>query len=153
MGVYTNNLSGVPVGLGMPEPADKHWRIANFYTRYCSFLQLPFEAGTESPTGKNKKYRVVDFAVTKFKKGGEKEILFFIEICHKDTYKDALKRTLEILQKNKSLKECFIFQYDSKKFEKIINKNMIINTAQSDFLGVNLWDILKDFYDYVMKTS
>lgn len=91
--------------------------------------------------------------ITKFKKGGEKEILFFIEICHKDTYNDALKRTLECIAKNKDLKECFIFRYDNKTFEKIINKDKKIKDSYSNFLNLDLWEILKDFYEYIMQTS
>lgn len=155
MGVYTieNNVPIDLGALGMPEPSDKHWRFANFFTREISKLVSPqYEAGTEAVTSKNKHYRVVDFAVKKFYKGGS-DILFFIEICHKKTYNDAIKRIKDILKDNTAIKEIFIFQYDDNRFEKVYDKNTIKIESYSDFLNRDLKELTKDFYKYVYETS
>lgn len=140
-------------GLGMPEPANEHWRIANFFTGALRQRVLPLEAGTEAPTKNNKNYRVVDFAIRRFDSNGADEVLFFIEICHKGTYQNALKRTIGETQTNPYLREAFIFQYDTATWEKVKSKTEIIKTSYSDFLQLDLWEILKDFYYHIMQTS
>lgn len=158
MGVFEVNkhneeLDGILGELGMAEPDEPHWRIANYLTRVIGAKFPYLEAGTEAPTGKNKNYKVVDFAIRKFYKGGKNEILFFIEICHKSNYKQALKRCINCKTNNKSIQEIFIYQYDKKIFEKFYDEKNVLKENYSNFLNLNLWELIKDFVKYIDETS
>lgn len=151
----TKSLEGLNgAGLGMALPEEPHIRMANHFVRkYGGLEAIGYEAESESPAlSKSKEYRVADFAIkNRQDRDSEKygQIVLAIEICHSGNYVEAHERILDIIE-NYDDPECFIFQYDTGRWEKILKDNIIKHTSRSKFLHKDIMTGSKTFYNEVM---
>lgn len=145
MGVYSTTLNGVNFsGLGLGEAAAAakakiiHQRILKRIMAYIDRLVYPkYEAINEGEIGETNS-EIPDIVVWSLKRNAEHdEPLVAIEITTDEYEEDNIDKLKDLFAKYPTLKECFLFNYETPKHGKwlqVFNTSNTINNSKCFFI-------------------
>ncbi len=130
--------------LGMAEPTELHWNLANLYSKVINshIFDNNIIVGVESVTKYANTYRVYDVVAKRYRRKSDilknipAETLFVIEISHSGNVDSDKEKIFEAWKMFHKIEEAFVYDYDEKIWHRFQN-GIFTKSGNSEILSVD----------------